>query len=272
MNIVQIEKAKMNELMGLYKANTAIQYSVLEGNVPVPEFVLDMKNSQTGIINKNTNEFYSACLQFQYDESGLYIDMVAKENGSFVPIREDLQYAHFRLCFDHSDEKDLGFRAYCKLPNSPDYIALSDIPKDVKLLTTAYNQSNAEVTMLVAWLQFCCIQEYLSSYQFGEKHNRLAGANKVQILQRPDDNKKLYSVVTFGKGRHAVTVEVDGDIRRTHTTITRKCECWFVRGHWRHYKDGKNVWVRAYDKGAKRTGSAEHATVYRILQEKGGEE
>ena len=30
------------------------------------------------------------------------------------------------------------------------------------------------------------------------------------------------------------------------------CECWGVRGHFRHYKDGKVTWISAYEKGKKR--------------------
>lgn len=30
------------------------------------------------------------------------------------------------------------------------------------------------------------------------------------------------------------------------------CECWSVRGHFRHYKDGKVVWISEYEKGVKR--------------------
>lgn len=30
------------------------------------------------------------------------------------------------------------------------------------------------------------------------------------------------------------------------------CECWEVRGHFRHYKNGTVVWIRSYKKGSKR--------------------
>lgn len=30
------------------------------------------------------------------------------------------------------------------------------------------------------------------------------------------------------------------------------CECWGVRGHYRHYKNGKTVFIKAYQKGKKR--------------------
>lgn len=43
------------------------------------------------------------------------------------------------------------------------------------------------------------------------------------------------------------------------------CECWNVRGHFRHYKSGKVIWIAEYEKGEKRntnTATAEH--IYNI--------
>lgn len=43
------------------------------------------------------------------------------------------------------------------------------------------------------------------------------------------------------------------------------CECWNVRGHFRHYKDGKVVWIAGYEKGKKRnTNSHVVEHVYNI--------
>lgn len=43
----------------------------------------------------------------------------------------------------------------------------------------------------------------------------------------------------------AVISEETGKIEYT-------CPCWTVRGHWRHLKDGRKVWVRPYRKGKDR--------------------
>lgn len=43
-----------------------------------------------------------------------------------------------------------------------------------------------------------------------------------------------------------------------------KCESWGVRGHYRHYKNGKVVFVKPYVKGKKRGEIAPKDTIYRI--------
>ena len=43
------------------------------------------------------------------------------------------------------------------------------------------------------------------------------------------------------------------------------CECWSVRGHFRHYKNGNVTWISSYEKGSKRnSGVGVKDKVYKI--------
>lgn len=56
-------------------------------------------------------------------------------------------------------------------------------------------------------------------------------------------------------------------IRYTGTHQTRhsiRCECWGVRGHIRHYMDGKTVFIEPYKKGRKRDVMEPKAKEYRV--------
>jgi hypothetical protein len=72
-----------------------------------------------------------------------------------------------------------------------------------------------------------------------------------------------------GRARKSVVQFLLGDIveyvNRNRREFNITCECWNVRGHFRHYKNGKIVWVAEYEKGKKRNTNshvAEH--VYSI--------
>ena len=41
-------------------------------------------------------------------------------------------------------------------------------------------------------------------------------------------------------------------IHPNKSSIKSRCECWGVRGHIRHYQDGKTVFIKPYKKGTKR--------------------
>ena len=44
-----------------------------------------------------------------------------------------------------------------------------------------------------------------------------------------------------------------------------RCECWGVRGHFRHYKSGVVAWIKPYEKGKKRnTGKINNGKIYTI--------
>lgn len=48
------------------------------------------------------------------------------------------------------------------------------------------------------------------------------------------------------------------------TGRTMMCDCWIVRGHYRHYKNGKTVFVKSYLKGKKRNSEMPKAKKYYV--------
>lgn len=53
---------------------------------------------------------------------------------------------------------------------------------------------------------------------------------------------------------HVLTADkIDAAISKGPSrTINRKCMAWYVIGHWRHYKDGREIFIQPYWKGALR--------------------
>lgn len=56
-------------------------------------------------------------------------------------------------------------------------------------------------------------------------------------------------------------------IHPTKKSIKYRCEVWGVRGHIRHYKNGKTVFIEPYKKGAKRDILEPKSKTYRLKNE-----
>lgn len=50
-------------------------------------------------------------------------------------------------------------------------------------------------------------------------------------------------------------VNENGLNQTKHTGNVKQCPCWSVRGHWRHYKSGKVIFVKDYKKGKDRANT-----------------
>ena len=75
-----------------------------------------------------------------------------------------------------------------------------------------------------------------------------SNGKRVKEYSRVNKNSKRERVVKYIK-RHYI---YEGDIEHTVKEITRHCKVWYVIGHWRHYKDGKSVYINGYWKGEMR--------------------
>ena len=64
------------------------------------------------------------------------------------------------------------------------------------------------------------------------KNKKNNNGSKVSVVYLLDD---IVEYVSNNKSIHKFT-----------------CECWTVRGHFRHYKNGTVGWVSSYEKGSKR--------------------
>ena len=48
------------------------------------------------------------------------------------------------------------------------------------------------------------------------------------------------------------------DFLKEHSTHKITCPSWGVSGHYRHYKNGKVVWIKPYKKGKKRDSNKDY--------------
>jgi len=94
-----------------------------------------------------------------------------------------------------------------------------------------------------------------------------------RILDKEKENKKKnktrkpnQQVNTIINMDEIVKYIKPGDFKRiiTGTSRTYQCEDWEVRGHWRHYKSGKKVFINSYHKGVKRNEGIEKDKTYTI--------
>ena len=94
---------------------------------------------------------------------------------------------------------------------------------------------------------FYLLQHYLTRLPEVWIHTK----KMVDIKQTKKDRKRT-------RGAHAVKLvnhyrfSIDELKRRNATgemTRVYLCPCWGVRGHWRHLKDGRKIWINAYKKG-----------------------
>lgn len=72
-------------------------------------------------------------------------------------------------------------------------------------------------------------------------------ASRIEMKRRERKEKRHVKYVK----KHIVNID---DLIRCaeETKRIKKCLAWYVIGHWRHYKDGKKVFVKPYWKGALR--------------------
>lgn len=92
------------------------------------------------------------------------------------------------------------------------------------------------------------------------------------IIQRESRTSKFSTSKNYNKKNRSSNNDVQfllSDIieyvvhSNCHHIIT--CEAWNVRGHFRHYKNGKVVWIPSYEKGKKRnTGMCVGNKVYTV--------
>lgn len=99
-------------------------------------------------------------------------------------------------------------------------------------------------------------KEYASRVLKQEKENK-----KKNKTRKP--NQQLNTIINMDE---IVKYIKPGDFKRiiTGTSRTYHCEDWEVRGHWRHYKSGKKVFINSYHKGAKRNEGIEKDKTYTL--------
>jgi nitrogen regulatory protein PII-like uncharacterized protein len=112
-------------------------------------------------------------------------------------------------------------------------------------------ESNIKITILT----ILDIFQYMNHYRENvviEEHTK-----KVRKAPRHNAKKKKSNVVPLKTKQYS--------FRNTKTTkegykYNRHKEVWSVKGHWRHYKDGRKVWIKPHNRGL---GEVQEGKVYK---------
>lgn len=84
---------------------------------------------------------------------------------------------------------------------------------------------------------------------------------QVSNVKKKNNRKKKHSNVRYIS--NVRYLNIPSDENKTSKSYNYTMEAWEVRGHWRHLKNGKQVWIEAYVKGDKEKLGQED-TVYKL--------
>ena len=85
------------------------------------------------------------------------------------------------------------------------------------------------------------------------EHREVIIKDGVEKVHKPRLDMKAIEASKKNEGKD-ITLDLDTAVRYIKKKGLHKihCELWGVRGHYRHYKSGKVVFIEAYQKGKKR--------------------
>lgn len=92
-----------------------------------------------------------------------------------------------------------------------------------------------------------------------------SSSNRTLTVERKDRKTGKRRVIFLGGP--TLTCAKNTKLRFKNGTIERHTMVWGVRGHWRHYKDGRVIYIRPYEKGPERGKAQKAAKEYRVSQE-----
>lgn len=81
----------------------------------------------------------------------------------------------------------------------------------------------------------------------GKKQRKNKKHNKIFLLDEIVEYVSANDLASSGQGTNQI-----------------QCPCWSVRGHYRHYKSGKTVFIKSYEKGKERGKIAPKDKVYMV--------
>lgn len=112
-----------------------------------------------------------------------------------------------------------------------------------------------EANFITSAKQYIMNESYKRTKQIKEVSRR----NNVEPKSNRENNRSGKTQVQFLL--NDIVEYVSHNRRKFNIT----CECWGVRGHFRHYKNGNIVWIPSYEKGKKRnTNSVVQNKIYKI--------
>lgn len=98
--------------------------------------------------------------------------------------------------------------------------------------------------LVTSVFKYMNIQKTSKPYQ----HRSKSEYNPKRKIQLEEPELKMISTPVFDLTKKKITVE---RLNKQHQEYVRRTAAWNVRGHSRHYKSGKVIWVNSYIKGDK---------------------
>lgn len=113
-----------------------------------------------------------------------------------------------------------------------------------KTLKELYKQNDEFIDIFppMAFMEYVIRESPKRTYEYIETKEKQK--NKIEYKQnkrKPNNNKKEYGLLDCIK----IYQKKEGIRKKYEIT----CESWEVRGYFRHYKNGKTIWVKPFKKG-----------------------
>jgi len=274
MNEIKMNRKDITILLD--RINKDAMNEVLENKVALREWVLDASEPLMGVAFDG--DWYECDFGFCYwrntdlerilkklgtladDKIGkgvLFIDLLDRSTGEPV--------VHYALLVCDSKTDGLGFFAFvCEAESKKYNVALWRLAGEDNHIKFG-NKQDAHFNAMMLFTLYCQVNHELLSYQIGTKGASLFGC-RCEVFH-VEGSKQIGSVIKIGNRKNPkYTITLDHDIRKRYA-IERKCDLWQVRGHLRHYKDGRTVFINAYEKGINRGRGDSKTTIKLELQE-----
>lgn len=202
----------------LWKTLDVMNTTTKEFNISIPNFTLAFKESTVRI-------------SYKLDNNQLFISYIDKERKAtfFIPLPE---YTWDTVCIPHDIR-------WAKNSDNKIKQALSQPSEDLNLMLKEkgnyYRYHNIFISYEIIQKSLLCLPT------IWRKNKEVPSKKKIPT--------KIYDTHTV-KLRNVYTINSQSVEFRNYETYT--CECWGVRGHVRHLKDGREIFINPYRKGIKR--------------------
>ena len=100
------------------------------------------------------------------------------------------------------------------------------------------------------------VKQYIMNESYERKTIQKESCKNENCISRQTKSKNTKTVKQFLLNDIVEYVSHSG---RNHNI---NCECWVVRGHFRHYKNGRVTWISAYEKGKSRNSNCITNKIY----------
>lgn len=96
---------------------------------------------------------------------------------------------------------------------------------------------------------YMCLFAKIQSEAMKSQKRIIKMCDSIKTGSKKDDKKQIdYRPIILSHGIQYIYQKGS----TSHTDFVRHCEAWSVRGHFRHYKSGKTIYISPYQKGSGR--------------------